>query len=146
VANTFTSERTVADPAGGPSWTLVVWRTQTGGWCSYPGRRRGEEIGSIDAAGKFTAFPFHQSSACTTRVGAGTVALQVDVPPGGPTVVSGVAGKDVVRLDVAGVPGLDALFPSARGGFLAVVPGAVKVSQLDIEAELRDGSRRRVTP
>jgi hypothetical protein len=143
IADTFSVEVRAADPAGGPDWVLVVWRSETGGWCNVPARERGAEIGVLDESGQFTPFPFHTGGACTPApLAADTAHVAAISYPGGPTILHGVAGRRVVHIHVTGLEGLSEVTPSKRGGLMVVLPQATRSPTLDVELELDDGTRQ----
>lgn len=147
IANTFSIEARAADPSGGPEWVLVVWRTRTAGWCSLPARQRGTEIGAIDEKGGFHAYPFESGGSCSERtLSPREVGIGVTSYAAGPTIISGVAGKDVAQVDVRikGVDGESRLTPSRRGGFMAVLGQETRRLSFEAEAILRDGTRKRI--
>jgi hypothetical protein len=123
LADTFSIEARVADPTGEPAWALVVWRTETAGWCAQAAREQAGRIGEIDAAGGFQPFPFHEGGVCTSGSLAPDGALFFsEFHAGRQAIVYGVAGRDVAAVSVTGIAGVGELTPSARGGFMAVVP------------------------
>jgi hypothetical protein len=143
LAGTFTLETRVADPAGGAPWVLVVWRTRTGGWCTYPGREQAGRILGTRTNGALGTFPFQEGGSCSDKpLARDGVNVAAQTYAGGPTTVHGVVGKDVVAVRVPTVPGVGELTPSDRGGFLAVIPGEDRSPTLRLELQLRDGRTR----
>jgi hypothetical protein len=143
LANTFTVEAQVVDPAGGPPWVLVVWRSKSGGWCKVAARQEGGQIGSLAADGSMHAFPFHEGGVCTAQpLGPDDATLDATSYPAGPTVVYGVAGRDVARVRLSGLPGLSELATSKRGAFMAIIPEPVPRPRPKADLVLRDGTVR----
>ncbi|MEA2494927.1 MAG: hypothetical protein QOJ29_2838 [Thermoleophilaceae bacterium] len=144
IANTISVEARQPDPRGGLDWVLVVWRTQSGGWCSLPARQQGDQIGARrSVAGQLRPFQFAEGGACSSPpLTVDEVRPQLTSYPGGPTILHGVAGRAVAALTISGLPGVDALKPGERGGFMAVVPQEVTPASLTIDIGLKDGSHK----
>jgi hypothetical protein len=143
LARTFSLETRVPDPTGAAPWVLVVWRTRAGGWCSYPGRERGGQILGTTPNGALGGFPFQEGGSCSERpLDANEATVLARTFPGGPTVVHGVAGKDVVKVRVPSLPGVGELTPSKRGAFMAVLPDEIRAPTLRVVLEQSNGSQR----
>jgi hypothetical protein len=142
IAATFSIEGSAPDPKGGPEWVLVVWRTQTGGWCTLAARRDGDKIGGSGPDGQLLPFPFQEGNSCSTAPlkpdDASMGLLQL---PDVATIVSGIAGPDVAAVNVTAPPEAGRLVPSPRGGILAVLPPRPEhYPSFKGDVELRDGS------
>jgi hypothetical protein len=143
IADTISVDARQADPRGGLDWVLVVWRTQTGGWCSFPARQQGDQIGARMSSGQLRPFQFAEGGDCSSApLAVDDVRPQLTFYPGGPTVLHGVAGRAVAVLTISGLAGVSELKPGERGGFMAVVPQEVSTASLSIDIELKDGSHK----
>ncbi|EHN12048.1 hypothetical protein PAI11_10470 [Patulibacter medicamentivorans] len=129
-ASSHVSSLRVADPdAGVPPWTLRIARSETGYTCSTVGQVRDGRFGLVGMDGRFRTMAEGVTDACgeeqrgarATLVGARVLAARR--PRDVRTVVSGVAGGRLRRVEVASVGGRRRLPVAGGGAFLAVYAG-----------------------
>jgi hypothetical protein len=145
LADTFSIEARQDSPDGGLDWALIVWRSETGGWCHAAARQGGDKVGVVREDGRFVEFPFHEGNACTPGpLAPDEASFTTNTYAGGPTLVHGVAGRAVASIEVDGLPGVTKLAVTDRGAFLAVIPQEIRDPTLRLVLVLRDGTRRAV--
>jgi hypothetical protein len=132
------------DPAGGPAWGI---RLATSGplLCETVAQVMGGRIGVV-RGGLFHPLPpaFHDSCARVPADGAIVHWSQYPGPNVGPrgarTVVHGIAGRQVVRVEVLDGALSRTLSPSARGAFVSAFAGLRSPRALEVQVSRRNGT------
>ena len=134
-----------ASKGTGRDWAVTVFKARNGSTCAAPGRKEGNVVGSVgDKAGSpIKPYPIEEGASCADlRVTTALAAITDSNASGSPgTTVHGVAGPKVrsVTITVKGVSRDLALSP--RGAFLAVLGPDVSITDVTVEATLKDGTR-----
>jgi hypothetical protein len=136
----------VADPAGGPHWTLRVARSRTGLLCSTVGQLEAGRFGLVGLDGRFRLLAPRIVDACSARRsdGASLIGARVfdarraqDLR----TVVNGIAGRSLRTVTIES-GGRSLPVARAPGGvFLAVLAGYPEDLGLRVMLTFADGHR-----
>jgi hypothetical protein len=140
---------TAPDPAGGPDWGIRLARSQHGAPCFAVGRVFHGKIGRYDTrTGVFRALPMRGPGSCSTRrLEPREVAWSMDSRPafrGEParSVIYGVVGSDVAKLEVHGPDGIRPLPLSKLRAFIAVFDGNITAYDVPTIATYEDGTTK----
>lgn len=132
------------DPAGGPAWGI---RLATAGplLCETVGQVMGGRIGIVRGR-LFHALPAASHDGCARVPADGAIVHWSQYP--GPnvgsrdarTVVHGIAGRRVVRIEVLDGALSRTLSPSGRGGFVSAFAGLRSPRELEVQVSRRNGT------
>jgi hypothetical protein len=137
---------TVSDPRGGLDWGVRSYVSTSGNSCVEPGRMSGGHFGQLVGAGQaFRASPAQDGGTCGSLL-AEPILLAINHYPRVEdqqprTVLFGLAGPDVTRIDVGGPGGLRRVGTAPTGAFLLPFAGAVAATDLPVFVTLADGGR-----
>lgn len=128
-------------PRGGAPWSVVVFRSKDGRTCAAAGRNVDGRVGAINE-GRFSAYPIREGASCVNldSVPAGAQ-ITTNVGAEKNTVVHGIAGPDVAAIEISARGTTDEPAIGQRGGFVAVLPQDIAITELDVVARLTSGER-----
>jgi hypothetical protein len=136
----------VADPRGGPPWAVRILDADTSSRCIVAGRTDGQAFGPADATGRLHERGAVTAGSCLDPAAGpvqAAVMRLVDSAGAGPrSVLFGVAGPDVTRVDVVAPGAKGPVTLDAARTFIVVSEGLTVRGASTVEVTLSDGSTR----